>query len=181
MTHPALAMQDLDRDELIALLNERNQQHEGLARQHEGLARQHEEAVQKHHQEVQGLQHQLKWLHEQLEWLKKQLFGKKSERFVPDSEAQPLLPGIEADASSTEETSSTTIQAHTRKKRRCTGVDAMSWPDNMPVRETILDLPEDQKVCPDTGKPLSLMGQESVDRLGCTPASFFVQRTTRLK
>lgn len=174
MTPPALAIQDLDRNELIALLHQRNQQHEVLAHQHE-------EAVQKHHQEVQGLHHQLRWLNEQLEWLKRQLFGKKSERFVPDSGEQLPLPGMEAGAPTDEEPASITIQAHTRKKHRCTGVDAMSWPENTPVRETILDLPEDQKVCPETGKPLSLMGQESVDRLGCTPASFFVQRTTRLK
>lgn len=178
----------MDRDELIALLNARNQQHEILTQQHEVLtqqqkvlAQQYEEAGVQHRQEVEGLQHQVKWLTEQLEWLKRQLFGQKSERFVPDSGEQPQLPGMEAMAPSDEKTSTTTIQTHTRKKRRCTGVDAMSWPDNTPVRETILDLPEDQKVCSETGKPLSPMGQESVDRLGYTPASYFVQRTTRFK
>lgn len=51
----------------------------------------------------------------------------------------------------------------------------------MPIETTVLDLPEEKKVCPETGKPLVKIGEEVSDKLAYKPKSYFIKRTVRPK
>ena len=118
-------------------------------------------------------------LQEQLNWLKRQLFGQKSERIVEPPQGEQLLPGMEPQE--LPKVVSQPVAAHQRRKRVANGQDAMRFPDDLPVFEEIIDLPEEQKVCPVTGRPFVLIGEEVTDRLGHSPASYFIRRIIRLK
>lgn len=46
--------------------------------------------------------------------------------------------------------------AHERKKPDRDGKDKIQLPDDLPVQTTILDIPEEQKVCQETGQHLNM-------------------------
>lgn len=135
---------------------------------------------------VQSLQEQLaerdqKIIHleEQIAWFKRQFFGKKSERVVDSNPNQLLFAGFEA--SSPGKDSTQTIAAHTRKKRTPTGEDTIKLPPDLPVETTIIDIPEEEKVCKETGIPLQKIGEEISHKLAFRPGSYFLKKIIRPK
>ena len=120
------------------------------------------------------------YLEEQLNWLKKQLFGKKSERDVSSANSNQLeLEGFESAQQQAQETK--TIPAHTRKKPNRNGTSAIQLPKDLPVETTFIDIPEDQKVCPETGVPLVKIGEEISYRMRRKPGSFVIKEIIRPK
>jgi transposase len=119
------------------------------------------------------------YLKEQLDWLKRQIFGKKSERMVDVNQEQLQLDGFEA--AGQEKTSTQTIPAHERKKRTSTGEDAIKLPDDLPVETTIIDIPEEDKICKETGIPLEKIGEEVSHKLAHRPGSYFLKKIVRPK
>lgn len=120
-------------------------------------------------------------LKEQLDWFKRQLFGKKSEKTVSDlNGAQLSLEGFDEVKVLTQE-SGKTIPAHTRRKPNRNGQDKITLPQDLPVVTIILDLPEDQKVCQETGVPLVKIGEEITHKLAHTPGSYFIKEIIRSK
>lgn len=85
------------------------------------------------------------------------------------NQEQLKLDGFEAKAQSQAETQ--TIPAHERKKRTSTGEDAIKLPDDLPVEVTIIDIPEEEKVCKETGIPLQKIGEEVSHKLAHRPGS----------
>lgn len=113
----------------------------------------------------------------QLEWLKKQMFGKRSERVV-DTPIEQLT--FESFACyEPEKARAIAIKAHKRHKRK--GHDKITLPNDLPVKTTVIDLPESEKICPKTGKLYPKVGEEITNRLGVIPQSFFIKRTIRPK
>lgn len=113
----------------------------------------------------EALEAQVALLTEQLGWLQKQLFGAKSERVVADL-GQQSLPFAEAEAvaeSAAEMTEEIRYQRRRATKNR--GADTISYPDNLPVERKILDLPEEEKICSQTGEPLVCIGEEITRKL----------------
>lgn len=127
---------------------------------------------------------QIALLQEQLTWLKRQLFGAKSERIVADlgDLGQQSLPFAEAEtaaapvAVATEE-----IRYQRRKPTRNRGNDTISYPDDLPIERRVLDLPEEQKVCTQTGEPLVRIGEEITRKLARKAEQFFVIEYVRPK
>jgi transposase len=68
-----------------------------------------------------------------------------------------------------------------RKKRQSTGKDKISYPDNLPIERQLIDIPEEDKVCPETGKPLVKIGEEVTSKLAHKPGSFFIKQIVRPK
>lgn len=120
------------------------------------------------------------YLEEQLEWLKRQIFGKKSERIISDlNSTQLTFAGFENLAK--EEDVKKIIPAHERRKPKRNGQDTIKLPPDLPVKTTILDVPEEEKFCKKTGIPLVQIGNEVTHKLAHEPGSFFIKEIIRPK
>lgn len=131
-------------------------------------------------QTVDGLRQTVDSLKQMIEWFKRQIFGQKSERFIEESPDQMLL-GLDIEAA---EVAPETFEVPAHLKRRpAKGKEEfkLDFPDDIPVEEVIHDLPPEKRVCPATGKEMVEMGREHVDKLACTPASFFLKRNIYIK
>ena len=134
------------------------------------------ESLQKENAEQRA---EILYLREQIEWCKRQIFGKKSERVVDANQEQLKFDGFETASQQKAETQ--TIPAHERKKRTSTGEDAIKLPDDLPVETTVIDIPEEEKVCKETGVPLEKIGEEVSHKLAHRPGSYFLKRIVRPK
>ena len=129
-----------------------------------------------------NLQNKVSELKEQLEWFQNQLFGKKSEKIVIDLKNQYYqltFDGFEVDNSKNQE--GTTIPTHKRKKPNRNGRDKITLPPNIPVEKIILDIPEDQKICKETGHHLVKIGEEITHKLANKPGSYYIKEYIRPK
>lgn len=119
-------------------------------------------------------------LEEQLAWFKRQVFGKRSERVAADLNAEQLVfEGFENLA--TKEIEKKTVAEHTRKKPNRDGKDKISLPEDLPVKTTVLDIPEEQKICRETGEPLVQIGVEVSHKLAHEPGSYYIKEIIRPK
>lgn len=135
--------------------------------------------------EIEKLKNEILYLKEQLAWFKNQVFGKKSERIIKDlgdSKVQ-YLPGFEEWFKKTQpeqqETEKKPVAGHTRRAPKNKGKDTITIPENLPVERIELDLPEEDKMCAKTGKPLVKIGEEISRKLAHTPGSFFIKEYVR--
>ena len=126
-----------------------------------------------------ALQSQLLQANAQLEWLKRQLFGQKSEKIIPQEDKQQLL--LEGfDLEETTPQKETPIKGHTRTKDK-NKKDPITLPDNLPIEKEIHDLPEEEKLCPDTKKTLEKIGEEISSKLAYKPGSYYIKQIIRPK
>jgi transposase len=139
-----------------------------------------QDLVQQQAQLIEQQSAQIALLQEQLSWLKKQLFGAKSERIVADL-GQQSLPFTEIDAAAIPAETVEQISYHRRKAFKNKGNDTISYPDDLPVERKILDLPDEQKVCPATGEPLVQIGEEVTRKLARKAEQFFIIEYVRPK
>lgn len=119
------------------------------------------------------------YLKEQNAWLLRQIFGKKSERVADVNQEQLKFDDFEA--LSQQKTETQTIPSHERKKRTSTGEDTIKLPDDLPVETTVIDIPEEEKVCKETGVALKKIGEEVSHKLAYRPGSYFLKRIVRPK
>jgi transposase len=120
-------------------------------------------------------------LEEQLSWLKRQIFGKKSERIVRDlDKTQMQFEGFDTPEAPTTEQTQTVLVRQRRKPRR-NGQDAITIPDDLPVKTTVLDIPENEKVCKETGEPLVHIGNDVTYKLAQEPGSHYIKEIIRPK
>jgi len=129
--------------------------------------------------QLQERDQKITYLEEQLAWLKRQIFGKKTERIVDIPPEQFMLEGFENIQEQTEEEQ--TVATHKRKKRTSTGKDTIQLPDDLPVETTVIDLPEEEKICKETGIALKQIGEEVSFKLAHTPGSYFLKKFVRPK
>ena len=121
------------------------------------------------------------YLKEQLAWFKRQIFGKKSERIVSDlNDKQLYLEGLEP-LKAQEKEEAQTVPAHQRRKPQRNGQDAITLDPNLPVRTTILDIAEEEKICKETGIPLVRIGEETTHKLAHEPGSYYIKEIIRPK
>jgi len=127
------------------------------------------------------LKTELAQLKEQLNWLQKQIFGKKSERVISNlNEAQLTFEGLET-LKLEEEEEKENIPAHKRRKPKRNGQDKITFPTDIPIETTILDVPEDQKICKKTSLPLVKIGEEITHKLAHKPGSYYIKKIIRPK
>lgn len=120
-----------------------------------------------------------RYLEEQLTWFQKQLFGKKSERIVSSDSQQLEFEGFELQQKAEEKTK--TVPSHERRAPKRNGQDAIQLNPNLPVQTVILDVPEEEKVCKETGEPLQKIGEEISHKLAYTPGSYYIKKIVRPK
>ena len=66
-----------------------------------------------------------------------------------------------------------------KKSRKGINLKRFEIPDYLPREDIILDIPEDEKFCPETGEPLKILRQEECEKLAYKPGSYFVKRYIR--
>lgn len=140
-------------------------------------------SLEQHSKEVNALKDEITYLKEQLDWFKKQLFGQKTEKFVDTPlEEQLYFEGFDKIASilpTIEEKKP--VKGYERRKRKPTGQDTISFPADIPIERHILDLSEEEKICPETGEPLVKIGEEITSKLAYKPGSYFIKQIIRPK
>lgn len=128
-----------------------------------------------------NLREENNYLKEQLAWFKRQIFGKRSERVVANlNNQQLLLEGFENPQAPKEEEKQT-VPAHTRNKPKRDGQDKITLSPDLPVQTTLLDIPEEQKVCQETGEPLVQIGVDITHKLAHQPGSYYIKEIIRPK
>lgn len=129
---------------------------------------------------LQEISSQLKIALDQITWLKKQVFGKKSERFISTDE-QPSLPGLEDIFYEEPKEEKIIIPPHEKRKAKSSPLNSISFPEDLPIEEFIIDLLEEEKVDPITGQNLVCIGSDISKKLGKKPASYFIKQIIRKK
>lgn len=124
---------------------------------------------------------EINYLQEQLDWFKRQIFGKKSERIARDlDKAQMQFEGFDVPQVPNKEKTQT-VPAHERRKLRRDGQDAITIPEDLPVKTIVLDVPDDEKVCKETGISLVHIGNETTHKLAQEPGSYYIKEIIRPK
>jgi len=127
-----------------------------------------------------SLHNEVTFLKEQLEWFRRQVFGQKSEKIIAKPNGNQLFfDGFDKVDAPQEETQ--TIRTHKRKKAKRNGQDSIQIPDDLPVERIVLDIPEDEKICKETGKPLVKIGEAISRKLAHRPGSFYIKEIVRPK
>ena len=119
----------------------------------------------------------------QIDWLTRQLFGRKSEKLTAGAGDQPLFEGFDeppSETTSPPEPETETI-TYDRKRAGFRGGRGQI-PANPPRVDRIYDLPQHEKVCPQTGQPwVKKIGQDISEQLAYEPASIYVIRHIRYR
>lgn len=119
-------------------------------------------------------------LEEQLAWLKRQIFGKRSERIVGDLNDQQLaFEGFDNLPQAKEEEGKG--KSHKKGKSNRKGQDKITLPSDLPVETVVVDLPENEKICQETGQPLVKIGEEITHKLAHKPGSYYIKEIIRPK
>lgn len=137
-------------------------------------------SLEQHTEEVSSLKDEIRVLKEQLDWFKRQIFGKRSERTISNLNSQQLMfEGFENLLVKEEEKK--IVPSHSRKKPNRNGQDKITLPEDLPVETTILDIPEEQKICKETGTTLVQIGSEVSHKLAHKPGSYYIKEIIRPK
>lgn len=136
--------------------------------------------LEQYTKEVSALTEKIQLLEEQLAWFQKQIFGKKAEKFVDPQASQLYFEGFE-NPDPIDQPKTKTIPAHERKERKRTGKDTFQFPEDLPIERQVIDIPEEKKICEETGKPLVKIGEEITSKLGHKPGSYFIKQIVRPK
>jgi transposase len=131
-------------------------------------------------------------LEERLRLLISHRFGKHSEHWKPDEALQAQLfneieailqTATEALSAQAVSDAATVAAKPTVKKQSAAAVVGHGGremlPANLPREVTIIDLPEDQKVCAPCGNALVKIGEETSERLAIKPFEYYVEKTIR--
>mgnify|MGYP005854604689 CR=1 FL=1 len=137
-------------------------------------------SIEQLQKENSDLKNEISYLKEQLEWFKRQIFGKRSEKIIQKNENQLEFDGF-GDLQVEEKEEKKTVSSHTRRKIKRNGQDKITLPEDIPTEVIPLDIPEEEKVCPETGKPLVKIGEEVTYKLACNPANYFLKKYVRPK
>ena len=137
---------------------------------------------------LHSTQQQLKALQHQVEQLLKRLYGRSSEKFDPNQlrmfEDKELIEAIEGEqGGSVVELPEAVTVVEKKKPTKVRGKHPgrIPIPEHLERVEIILDLPEEKKVCPETGKPLKQIGWEISEKLEYRPGRLFVNVYKRPK
>lgn len=137
-------------------------------------------SLEQHKKEIEELHIQINFLNERLNWFQRQVFGQRSEKIVADFNSSQLKLELGfVEPSKVEEKQP--VRGFERRKSNRNGQDKISFPDDLPVEKVIVDLPEDEKKCQETGLPLVKIGEEITRKLATKPGSFYIKEIIRFK
>ena len=110
---------------------------------------------------VKELEILVKYYEEQMKLSRKKQFGSSSEKSCYDQISLDIFNELEATVDiPAEETEATVIKEHTRRKRQF----VEKFPDDVPTTEIVIELTEEERVCPDCGEMMAEIGHEEARR-----------------
>ena len=125
---------------------------------------------------IESLQRQLTTLQHQMEQMLRRLYGRKSEKINPNQLMFDSIVIESLEQTGKEQQPETQVeqevQVKARKASRHHG--RVPIPEHLERVEIILDIPEDQKICPETGKPLKVVNIEVSEKLEYRPGKLIV-------
>ena len=141
--------------------------------------------IQELNKKLHSTQLSLKMLQHQVDQLLRRVYGRRSEKLDPrqllfDPMVIEVLQQPEAETTAELPVSPSPKEKKTPKsKRRHPG--RIPIPEHLERVEILLDIPEDEKICPETGKPLKQIGMESSEKLEYRPGKLIVNVYNRPK
>jgi transposase len=131
--------------------------------------------IQKLTEKLQSTQRQLTTLQHQMEQMLRRLYGRKSEQLNPN---QMMLDSIVLESLSQSAQvpppiapiESETVKTHRASRHH----GRVPIPEHLERVEIFLDIPEEQKVCPETGEPLKVIAVEVSEKLEYRPGKLIV-------
>lgn len=121
--------------------------------------------------ELQFLKTEVQRLNGIILLLKRGKFGSTSERVTETDSAQLIFNEIEKEAGLLSPPDEMETITYDRKKGRG---KKRPFPEHLPREEKIIDLTDEEKVCPHDGSSLTLIGEEVSEKLKAVPAQFSV-------
>jgi len=118
--------------------------------------------------ELSSAQHQLRTLQNQVEQLLRRVYGRRSEKLDPNQLMFDNLILEVADQSEKrveENPPREPDPPKPRKRGKRKHPGRIPIPDHLERVEILLDIPEEEKVCPETAKPLKQIGWEISEKL----------------
>jgi transposase len=125
--------------------------------------------------------------------LRRRLYGSNSERDLGDPfHQQGLLDELlvqveeanrklaEAEEDLRKEVANQTTRKSLKRKKKKRLLDELV-PEDLPREEVIIDVPDDEKICPETGEPLRQIGEERSAKLAYRPGHYFIKEIVRPK
>lgn len=130
--------------------------------------------------QLTSTQHQLRILQHQVEQLLRRIYGRRSEKIDPN---QLMFEGLilQAQDQPVEAVKDEPDPSRRRKRTNQNHPGRIPIPDHLERVEILLDVPEEEKVCPETGRPLKQIGWEISEKLEYRPGKLLVNVYKRPK
>ena len=141
--------------------------------------------IQELTRKLQSTQLSLKMLQHQVEQLLRKVYGRRSEKIDP---RQMMFDGLileSLDQPMTQTQPEIVTEQEVERKKHC--IIKRRHPGRIPIPEHLerveifLDIPEEKKICPETGKPLKKIGEEVSEKLEYRPGKLIVNVYKRPK
>lgn len=157
------------------------QKYEEEVNRHRGEAQIYCESLQQKEEELARSKAYAERLEEMVRLLRRRQFGASSEKVKGEKAPQQLgifneAEALEEKSSEGSESETTEVRAHRRRGKP----KRVALPADLPREDRVIDLPEDEKRCPE-GHELRCIGEETSEQLDVVPAQVKVIRTIRKK
>jgi transposase len=126
---------------------------------------------------LESTRRQLTTLQHQMEQMLRRLYGRKSEQLNPNQMMfdSIILESLEQNAQQTPPEAAAPVEPEVIKPRKASQHHGrVPIPEHLERVEILLDLPDEQKVCPETGEPLKVIAVEVSEKLEYRPGKLIV-------
>jgi transposase len=126
---------------------------------------------------LESVQRQLATLQHQMEQMLRRLYGRKSEQLNPNQMMfdSIILESLEQNTPQTSPAAEAPVAGEVVKTRKVSQHHGrVPIPEHLERVEILLDIPEEQKVCPETGEPLKVITVEVSEKLEYRPGKLIV-------
>ncbi len=126
---------------------------------------------------LESLQRQMATLQHQMEQMLRRLYGRKSEQLNPNQLMfdSIILESLEQNAQQTPPAADVPVQTEVVKPRKASQHHGrVPIPEHLERVEILIDIPEEQKICTETGEPLKVISVEVSEKLEYRPGRLIV-------
>ena len=108
-----------------------------------------------------------------------QIFGKRSKKVVDHVNDNQLTFEWFKNSKPLNKEETKTVASHDRRKPNRNGQDKITFSSDLPVKTTVLDLSEKEKICEETGETLVQIGAKVFHKLAHEPGSYYIKEIVR--
>ena len=140
--------------------------------------------IEELNKKLHSTQLSVKMLQHQVEQLLRRVYGRRSEKLDPrqlmfDPMVMEVLQQPETETTAELPVSPEPSGKTPKRQRRHPG--RIPIPEHLERVEILIDIPEEEKICPETGKPLKQIGVETSEKLEYRPGKLIVNVYKRPK